>query len=217
MKKILILISFALLFTGCASVTKVPMSAQTANSLKQQTLTHTTRAKPDFAAMTAAKATFAVVGAFAMIADGNNIVKTNNVADPAEAIAAGLANALTESHGVKVSAPAAVTSNDAAEIAAAAKDKASYVLDVQTLGWSFAYFPTDWTHYRVMYSARARLIDTATKAVVAEGACSRVPQTNVNAPTYDQLTANSAALLKQELALAAGACVASLKAEMLSI
>jgi hypothetical protein len=217
MKKILVLVSLAMLFTGCASVNKVPMTAQTASSLKQQTLTHTTRARPDFAAITAAKASFAMVGAFAMISDGNNIVKTNDVADPANTIAAGLAKALAESHGVKVSAPAAVTSNDAAEIAAAVKDKASYVLDVQTVNWSFAYFPTDWTHYRVMYAARARLIDTATKNIVAEGACSRVPDTNVNAPTYDQLTANSAALLKQELALAAGACVTSLKAEMLSI
>ena len=83
---------------------------------------------------------------------------------------------------------------------------ADYVLDVQTLNWSFAYFPTNWTHYRVMYAARVRLIDATSKAVVAEAGCRSVPSDDKDAPTYDQLLADKAALLKSHLAKAAAAC-----------
>jgi hypothetical protein len=69
----------------------------------------------------------------------------------------------------------------------------------------------------LIYTAKARLIDTQTRAVVAEGFCKRIPETNTNAPTYEQLLLNDAALLKQELSKAASECVRTLKTEMLSL
>jgi hypothetical protein len=86
---------------------------------------------------------------------------------------------------------------------------AELILDVKTIGWSFLYFPTDFNNYRVMYSARLRLIDRQRQAVMAEEFCSYTPEyedTN-KAPSYDELVGNNAAGLKRELANAARHCV----------
>ncbi|MES2300055.1 MAG: hypothetical protein V4582_23665 [Pseudomonadota bacterium] len=205
----------AILLTACASVRKQPIAAADLATLKQETLANTSRAKPSFVGMTAGNAAFALVGALAAISSGNDLIAANKVADPADAIAQGLANSLAATHQTRsVAQRVAVSADDAAAVAAAAKPNARLVLDVQTLGWGFNYFPTDWTHYRVMYSAKARLIDTRDAKVLAEGFCNRMAQTNEGAPNYEELTANEASGLKQQLAQAASACVASLGAEM---
>lgn len=203
---------------GCATVNKQPITQAAVETLKGQSVAQTSRKMPDFAAVTPGKAAFALLGALAMIAEGNSIVANNKVADPADAIAAQLAAALSTAHGGKVVTPSvAVETDDAAQVAAKAGLAARFVLDVQTQNWSLGYFPNDWSHYRVTYSAKARLIDTQSKAVVAEGFCRRMPETNTNAPTYDQLLADNAKVLKSELELAAESCVKSLRAEMLTI
>lgn len=218
MKKILLIVAAAVISTGCASVSKVPMAAATGSAMKEQTVTQTARPKPAFTAMTAGKAAFGMLGAMAMISAGNDIIAGNQVADPADEIARGLADALKTSRGARI-APGAtsVSVDDPAAISAAVGGAAKYVLDVQTVGWSFGYFPTDWTHYRVMYTAKARLIDTTSKSVVAEGGCSRMPDTNAGAPTYNELMADNAARLKKELSIAAGICTSQLKTEMLAL
>jgi hypothetical protein len=167
--------------------------------------------------MTPGKAAFAMVGAFAMIAEGNKIVAENKITDPADTIAAELIKSLETSHGTKVvMAPVKVTDDDIQNIISSAKGASRYLLDVQTIGWNFAYFPTDWTHYRVMYTAKARLIDADSKSVIAEGFCKQIPESNVNAPTHDELLQNNAERLKKELNAAAQECIKTLKSEMLS-
>jgi hypothetical protein len=92
---------------------------------------------------------------------------------------------------------------------------ADLLLDVQTVNWGFAYFPTDWNNYRVIYSAKARLIDTKTRKVLAEGFCSRVPEKTDDAPSHEELLANQAARLKQELEAAADHCISEFRAKVL--
>ncbi|EJL85582.1 hypothetical protein PMI16_03439 [Herbaspirillum sp. CF444] len=175
----------------------------------------TTRDKPNFVAMTAGKAAFALLGTFAMISEGNQIVEKNQVSDPADSIASALTSTLSERYGAHaVSAPIAVNSEDTGQISASAKDRARYIVDVQTVGWGFGYFPTDWTHYRVFYNAKARLIDAQNKSLIAEGFCKRFPTESEGAPTYDELMANEATLLKAKLSTAMTECVATLQAEM---
>jgi hypothetical protein len=69
----------------------------------------------------------------------------------------------------------------------------------------------------VIYSAKARIIDTSSKTVVAESFCSRVPDANGKEPTYDELVGNSAAGLKKELASHASNCSEEIKTKMLTI
>ena len=52
-----------------------------------------------------------------------------------------------------------VSSKDSAQDLAQDHRGADYVLDVKTANWMFAYYPSDWSHYRVMYVARFRLIE----------------------------------------------------------
>jgi hypothetical protein len=211
-----VILSIAL--TGCVTVNKRAIDDKAAAQIKSQTVTYTTRKKPDFSATTAGKAGFGLFGAAAMISAGKRIIESNNVADPADTIALGLAKALEGAHGTQlVTPPTSVATDDAAKIAASSNSRSKYIIDAQTINWSFVYFPTDWSHYRVIYSAKARLIDAQTKAVLAEGACKRVPESNTAAPTYDELLANEATRLKSELAAAADECVKTLKAEMLAL
>jgi hypothetical protein len=216
MQNFLLAISIALVVSGCASVNIQPIDIKSVAALKNQSLSHTKREKPSFAAMTPGKAVFGLIGAAVMISEGNKIIEENGVPDPANSIAIGLAKALGEKYGTKFSGNTVLVTTDEAErIADASKASAKFVLDVATINWSFIYFPTSWARYRVIYTARARLIDTEAKKVVAEGFCKRIPESDANAPTYDELVANSAAGLKSELSLATEECINSFRKEML--
>jgi len=77
--------------------------------------------------------------------------------------------------------------------------------------------PTDWTHYRVSYTARLRLIDAATKTVVAESACTGVQGDDKNPAPKDQLLENGAWPLKGYLAKAGEACTEVLARDVLAL
>jgi len=80
-----------------------------------------------------------------------------------------------------------------------------WLIDFATFQWSLTYYPTDWTHYRVFYSARVRLIDLGNSKVVWAGTC-KYDHEQGERPTYDQLTANKGELLKARLKQAAEEC-----------
>jgi hypothetical protein len=212
------LIATAVLLTGCVSTTTKTIDAQALSAVRKQSVVHTARDMPDFSEMTPAKVPFGVIGAALMISEGNKTVASNKVADPANAIAGALLNAMQSAQGMQVVAsPVRIDSEDPARIAELAKGKARFVLDVRTLVWQMLYFPTDWTHYRVFYTAKARLIDVETRAVVAEAFCKQLPDSNVNAPTFDEMLALNAARLKAINAAHAQACAESLGRDMLAL
>jgi hypothetical protein len=111
----------------------------------------------------------------------------------------------------------AVETNDVERIAAQAKGRARFVVDVETRMWHVTYFPTDWTHYQVPYLAVARLIDADTARVLAEGSCKVEPGTNAGAPTYDELLADGAARLKASIAASVATCAAQFKRDMFAL
>jgi hypothetical protein len=218
MKSVLLAVATAAAMSGCASLKNQPIAINTTKELRGQTVAQTKRPTPDFAAMTPGKMGFALVGALLMISEGNSIIANNNVADPADAIASGLMKALESAHGTNPAGQKiAVKSTAVSDIAAAAGDTARFVIDVQTINWTLVYFSGDWTHYRVVYSAKARLINTLTKATVAEGFCARAPESNIGAPTYDEFIENEAAVLKKELSLVVEECVNTIKTGMLAL
>lgn len=217
MKKLFLMAAALVALSGCTTIRNQPIDQKAQESIKGQSVAYSTRAaKPDFSAMTAGKAAFAMLGAIAMISEGNSIIASHNVPDPADEIASGLVQALQQSHGA-VATPSIMVKGNAIDQLIASAGSAKYLVDVETVSWSFMYFPTDWTHYRVVYTAKARLIDTQTKAVVAEGGCNRVPDQSATSPTYDELLANGAKRLKAELSTAAQECLAKLKRETLKL
>jgi hypothetical protein len=218
MKTWIVPIAAATLLSGCVSTATKTIDAQAMSAVRNQSVVRTARDMPDFAEMTAGKAVFGVLGAAAMISEGNKTVANNGIADPAVAIADALLGAMRTSHGAQlVASPVRIDNEDPARIAEQAKGKARYVLDVRTLMWQMSYFPTDWAHYRVIYTAKARLIDVEAKNVVAEAFCKQVPDSNTNAPTFDDMLALNAARLKAINAANAQACAESLGREMLAL
>ena len=212
-----LLVVVAATTAGCVSVQQIPMNPSSADTIKDKEIALSQRAKPDFAASTPAKAMFAMIGATAMISEGNELIRKNAIEDPAVYIAHTLADDLHGRYNTRLSPKGvAVAGDDVADLVKNANGS-DLVLDIRTLNWSFVYFPLSLGKYRVIYSARLRLVDAKSGRILAEGGCYRVPEHTAHSPTYDELVANSAARLKQELRTAADFCVSEFKAKTLAL
>jgi hypothetical protein len=203
---------------GCASTKTVTLKSDALRGHEGGTVAVSSHEKPGFVAMTAGKAAFGMLGAMAMISAGNQIVSDNQIADPAENIGSQLVADLAALNTLKISskAPAVAKTGDTSALAKLYGDS-DVLLDVQTVGWGFSYFPTDWNSYRVTYNAKARVIETRGGKLLAEASCVRVPENGPEAPSYDQLTSNGAAGLKAELKKAAEQCLGEFRSKLLGI
>lgn len=189
---------------GCATVK--PITPEIADGLKGKRVAWSVQTKkPDFTAMTAGKAMFGMIGALAMVSAGNEIVKENGVEDPAARKAEELFAALRQKYGL-VPAGWVDPGDDDVEKLAARFPNTDLLLDVRTVNWSFGYFPTDWTHYRVNYAMRATLYDLKNKTILVAGGANRMPENGPGMPTYDELLAAKARRLKAELQREAQEC-----------
>ena len=218
-------IAYALLAVslgGCANVKAVQAPTEAVSGLQGTPLTVVTHAKPSFVAMTPGKGALGMIGAFAAIGDGNKMVETYQLPDPALGVAAKMKPVLMDKFSFSGSKAVAdeqekITSDSALATAA---DKNGVVLDVVTIGWGFSYFPLSWSHYNINMNATARLIDARSGKVIAQSSCAPPKEQQKNepaadsdkAPTYDEMTADNGALIKSTLAANEDACaVAMLK------
>ncbi|WP_207062984.1 hypothetical protein [Motiliproteus sp. SC1-56] len=218
MIKNVVLLVAALTLVGCAGTQNIAMQPDSFAANKPKTITTATREKPSFSAMTASKGAFALVGAIASISAGNDLIEQNQVEDPAVYIGDALASILEKHFALQRVDNNSAVLEDATPAAIAARYPMSdLVVDVQTLNWSFIYFPTDWDNYRVIYTAKLRLVDTRANEMVAEGFCKRIPEQDENSPSYDELVANDAQRLKDELKLAAEHCIREFQTKVLKI
>ena len=217
MRHVLIALFVVCMLPACVSTKTVKADMPALQQAGHQTVIVSKRELPSFGAVTAGKAGFGLIGAAAIISAGNTIVRENQIEDPAVAIADGLSRALAE----KLSVPVRLADGllDSTNPAAMAKQYpgAGLLLDVQTVNWSFAYFPADWNNYRVIYSVKLRLIDTRTGKLLAEGFCARVPEYSDDAPSHEQLLGNSAAELKARLKRSGEQCQEELKSQTLGL
>jgi len=208
MRQILSFTIAATVLSGCTTVTPKSIDIKSSASLAHQTVAITTRSAPSFFAQTPYNAVFSLPGVLFAYSSGNDLIAQNQVVDPAAAIANGLRTALGSAQSIQVAAqPLAVTGDDANQIAQAARGKARFVVDVETLGWGFRYYSSAWSRYTLFYGARARLIDVDSGAIVAESGCSMNKTPVDTSPTHDELVANHAELIKQGLAAAEVDCV----------
>ena len=218
MKKILAISLILTFLSACVSTKNVPLNTDSFARAQPSQITLTNREKPGFAAMTAGKAAFGAIGAAAMISAGNTIIEENDVADPANQIGVELAKLLADKYQLpEASRSELPVKGLKTQTVVDTYANTGMVLDVQTINWSFGYFPTKWGKYRVIYSAKLRLIDSDSGNLLAEGFCDRIPEYDENAPSKDELLADSAARLKEELSLAAGSCIDQLKSNVLQL
>jgi hypothetical protein len=194
----------------------LPLAPEVATALTGKTLGVTRRAeKPSFIAMTAGKATFAVLGVAAMAADGNKLVKDNQIADPADIIEANLVAALVKQYGL-VPNPAGTSTitpgNDLKQIIAA-QPGADLILDIRTIGWQYAYGSTHWSSYWVSYAVETKLIEASSGKQLTHQSCSSSTQKHAVQPSKEQLVENQAQLLKDVLGHLSWNCVQQLAVE----
>jgi len=235
MKNLVLPIATAVLASGCGSSPSHTFERNAGNALRGQSVGYTVHAAPRFNSLSTAQAltnTVKDAAGSAMAATGlmkstplptdgdpgENAAKLGHIVDPALAITQELIATLELRHGIKPAGGALLVADGvkASDIAYASRGRARYMLDVETTEWGLSTFSTDWFHYQLHYQAKARLIDVASGKVVASGVCKDVPDDKENAPNFDQLMINNAALLKEKLEAAANACLATLRASMLN-
>ena len=207
-----------LILCGCVSTRNATLSVDRTHTLHGKTIAFSGRPRADFVAMTAGKAAFALVGAVAMIQAGNAIVKDNGIDDPTTFLAQSLISEAEFSYGVVAATPpsVAIDTTDLAKMAHTAGN-ADLLLDVQSLGSQFRYFPTDWNHYAVDSAFKVRLLDVRSASLIAEGFCRQTTQKDPTPPTKDELLADHAARLKAILSTQRDACLKQLKKDVFGV
>lgn len=206
-KKLLFTAILATGLTGCATVNHTPLSQEKSMELTEKTIVNANYPKADFSAFTAGKAALGPIGAAAMISEGNEITEQNEIPDPAVAIANKLSDNLVKARQMKQVLNSNIATEDNVSNLLKSFSGADYVLDVKTVNWMFNYYSSDWSHYKVTYTARLRLIESASEKVVAETLCTTVQGDDENPPTQEQLLENKASLLKNYLDKGVDQCV----------
>jgi hypothetical protein len=196
-----------------AATAAQPLDAAVAEALRGQPVTYVARPAAPLSSMTPGNSAFGLLGALMNSADGDKLVRENQLQDPAPALAQALLKTLASSLGAQPLPEPVNGDRDSAAELAAQGGTARYLLDVKTQ-WSMRYFSLDWKHYNVIYGARVRLIDVAARSVVAEMDCER-ESGKANAPSYDELMAKQGARLKREMAIGANTCLQTVRSAML--
>ena len=203
--------------SGCATTANIPLQKSAQAKIDGAAVVSTKRAAPDFLAHTYGKAVFGLVGVALMVAEGNALVKEHELKDPAPEISEALLGRLVLTRGIKALEASKASVSEDPKAVAMEHGSSEFVLDIQSKGWGFVFAPLDPFRYRVNYSARMRLIEVASKSVVAEINCASVQGEDSNLPTKDQLLENGASLLKTKLSLAASTCVEMFAREGLAL
>lgn len=192
---------------GCVSVPKATISNQITSSWNGKSAVLTERPRAAFFPMTAGKAAFALVGTLAAVEAGEKLVAEDGIEDPAPRVARDLLQVARDQYGVVPAKlpPVRVDTTDVKQLAQAGSG-ADLVIDVQSLGESFNYFPTNWNHYWVHSALVVRIIDAKTGRALAGGHCQRDSRSDPNPPTKDELLANKAERLKAILSAQRDAC-----------
>jgi hypothetical protein len=216
MRKFFAVAAIAAMLVGCAPVPTKSISSTA--GLQGKRLAITSHPVPDFSAGTAGKAMFAVIGAVAMIHAGNELVREDQIEDPAIHIGQRLSSDLVKTQGViLLPSNGLVASSDDPATLIKTYPGADLLLDVKSYAWSYVYYPTKWGSYRVNYDANVRLLDGKSGEVIAQQTCKIDPTDPNNPPSLDALRANQGALLKQLLSKAADTCVESVEQQVLRV
>lgn len=208
MKKILVLIACLFASSVVAKDKVLPLPETAIANLQGKTLVVTRHKVPPYTAMTAGKAAFALLGAGAMIAEGNKIIRENEVPDPAALLEAQLAPAFAKHYGMQLK-PATVAMIDVEkpkQIAATQTDT-DYILDIRSGGWMSSYYPSDWAKYWILYSVQLQLVNAKDGTLVSNMACNATTNKHPNSPSKDQMLANKAQLFKDVSAAHGWTCM----------
>lgn len=195
-----------------------PLSEADAAALQGKTAAVTLHETPSFVAMTAGKATLGLLGAAGMMKAGKDFVRDNDIRDPSVLLRDRLGALLHEVHGLEVRPVDTVETKEkkSAKLAALHGD-ADVVLSVRSIGWSYAYYPTDWSHYWIGYGATVELIDAKTGKPLSHIDCGASTRDSAVRPSLEDIRANGAQLAKDVLEGLGWQCVRQVAKEAFRI
>lgn len=159
-----------------------------------------TGSTPSFYADTPARRSYGILGVIAMMREGNRLVATYGLEDPAASLSEDLVATLALQNHMKT------TTSDAAEL----------LLHIKTINWDFRPYRNDPDNLFVVYAARITLTDRRSGRVLAQGKCRSLRDREGDSATLDELLADGAKRLHSELREAAHECAQHVKNETLS-
>ena len=203
--------------SGCVSTKTAQIENSKAAALRGKVVAVTDRPRAGLVAMTRGYGMLGAVGAGVMIAHGENIIKDNDIQDPAPQINRALVLAAQSQYGiVPVSTPPVhVDTTDVVQLAQAAGG-VDVLFDVQETGRQFRYRPLS-SGYIVDSAFKFRIIDVHSHTMIAEGFCQQSTKDDPARPSDDDLLANGAAMLKQTLDAQRDQCRSQFEAQVLNI
>ena len=155
----------------------------------------------------------AITGAAMALGTGNRIVKDNNIEDPAIVTRRDLFQLLFQKYALAVS-PSIQGGLENEELDFGDAD---LVLNVRTTDWGLEEFAGDSSHARLRYSSRVDLINARTRRSLAQGECEYDAVKGAQTPTFNELLANGAAILKSELSRVERLCFNRFKDRLLGL
>jgi hypothetical protein len=169
-------------------------------------------------ATTGGKALFGPLGVLGMEEAGKKIAAENNIEDPAVQVGRNLLTAAEKRYGV-VEASMSPIKTDVTDVThlAHAATGTDILLDVQSYGQSFNFFPDRPKHYWLQTMLNVRVIDVPNARLIAEGHCAVSSRNDSDSPTYDELLADKAARMKAVFNAQSEQCSAKFKSEVLRI
>lgn len=142
---------------------------------------------------------------------GRKMVGDYSLDNPLSRVMDRFMSALADQLNLKIVSQGILASGDIDTTKGDFEKENTMTLDFETLDWRLLFFLTDWTHYRVIYSVRSRLIRLTDSKVVWQGLCVVKNQdTKYHRPTMKELVENNAKLLKAKLDEAADICAEQL-------
>lgn len=193
--------------SACSSVKVVELSDVDASLLRGKSIAIVKyEDKPHFIATTPINAQFGLLGVTTAIANGNSIIKNNNIVDPSITISEKLALDFEEHYGATVAASDVLSDGHKVDHLVEAYSDYDYILDVRGLGWGAVFYRASLTRYKVFFNASVRLIDRKSKKIITQTSCGAgsAHEHFSLAPTYQQLEAG--VKLKKELAAIVESC-----------
>lgn len=202
---------------GCVSTKTAQIADSKAAVLRGKAVAVTDRPRAGLVAMTRGYGMLGAIGAGVMIAHGENIIKDNDIKDPAPQINHALVLAAQSQYGiVPVSTPAVhVDTTDVVQLAQAAGG-VDVLFDVQQTGRQFRYRPLS-AGYIVDSGFKFRVIDVHSRTLIAEGFCFQSTKDDPARPSDDDLLANGAAMLKQAFDAQRDRCMSQFETQVLNI
>ena len=214
MKRVVMLILFFFL-AGCA-VKNMAIDRARLPTMQGKSVALVKNESPSFIAMTSGKGMFAVVGVAAAISEGNQLVKDDEISDPAMNISKLLVQELNSRYGLSpVEESDKLVESRSVESISKLAQGSDFALDVATNGWQFIYDGFSFSDYLIIYRVKMRLIDVANSRVISEGLCAYDTK-SAGKPlvSYEKLLENNSAYIKQSLEDATLFCVDKFTTEL---